>query len=613
MAISEYIRAPASSLGARVRLPVITVELGLYILLGLVALTLRFLALDSAPLSSEEAAQALAAWNWLNANPSQWTGSPLLFAFDGLVFLLGGAHDAAVRLLPAIAGSAVVLFPIMLRRELGHVGALVASAIMALSPSLVLFSRVGSGTMAAVCFAFAAVLFAWRYQSDQTAWYLYLAPVSAALALLASSEVWTVVLALGIYAALQLRRARSTLSQGPEVLGSDRAGIRTARVWLRTVAIGVLVFVGIGSLFMTHREGIGAAIDLLGLWLQGLAPGGSPMDLLRVLVIYEPLVFFLGVTAVIDALLALGTNHKLAPPVLVMTIWALTAFVLYSIGVDNNPVRIVVVIVPLAVLAGKYIGEWAERLSTEYAEESDAAEVILSQELPVFLFGCVLAAFLYLVLVEFTTRGSVLAGDLLAAMIKTPADARLNAIVLTALIAIAFAAVAFLAVTTVGWMRSRNVMVAISLVLLTLWGIRQMALVNFGGQWNPQEWLVSRATSPNVRDLVTDIKDISRWRARDSHTLLLLADDSLGPVVKWYLRDFRNAKFEARPVMIPGVHALLLSPNTPVNQANLMSQRYRIESTSAGSPPSFMQWLFFRQYGRTVESEAVLWIPIPQP
>jgi hypothetical protein len=295
-------------------------------------------------------------------------------------------------------------------------------------------------------------------------------------------------------------------------------------------------------------------------------------------------------------------------------IWVLVAFILYSIGSDKSPERVVALVVPLALLAGWHLGRWFTQLADDLADIPGARAILLTQEGPVVAFACVLAVFIYFVLAEYSTRGTMLAADLLAALFGgARGNVGFNGIVLTALIAVAVAAVAFLAVTTVGWVRARNIGVTVFLILGTAWTFRQMVLVGFTQTLNAEEWLVARATSPNVRDLVGDLEDVSRWRANDSHTIMLLVDDTLGPLVRWNLRNFPNARFQTRPTMSPGIQALLLPVGAPFNPGSLMSQHYRLEVTRSVAPQQdFLRWLIFRDSGSLDFSDAVLWIPQSQ-
>ncbi len=595
--------------------PALTVEMALYAACALAALAIRLFLLDLAPLSTREAMQAVAAWHWVNGRADTFTGSPLLFAGDSLLFLLFGASDFAVRVLPALFGSALVLLPALVRRELGHTGALIASVLLVLSPSLVFFSRSADGVIIAVTCALAALAWGWRYAVDRVPRHLYLAAAAAALALVSAREVWTVVLSVGVFALVLAARARrvapvADVADGPV---HEAQTEQARRVWLVAGALFIGVFLATATMLLTHRDGLGGALSLFGAWIAGLQPGGSFFDPLRVLVVYEPIALFFGVIAIVDLIFAGPSWDRDQAPLLALALLTVVAFLVYSLGGDKSPARIVVLVVPLSLLAGWYIGTWYEETTEQIAAAPQARQMILTQEVPVYLFACALAAFLYIVLAEFATRGSVFAADVLANITHAQQSATFSGVVLTGLIAAAVAIVVFLAVTTVGWGRARIVGTAVVLTLMTAWTIRQTALVNFSGVWNPRDWLVASAASPNVRDMVSDLEDISRWRANDSHTLTMIVDTSLGPMAEWYLRDFRNAQFIAHPTMLPEIQALVLSPNTPTNPGKLMSQRYQLETARvAGEQASPLRWLIFRDVGNVTSTQAVVWVPQPE-
>ncbi len=609
-------RVPISQVEARaaVRFPALTVELALYAVCALAAFAIRLFLLDAAPLSSPEAQQAVASWHWINGRADSSIGSPLLFAGNSLLFLLFGASDFAARILPALFGSALVLLPALVRRELGHLGALIASVLLFLSPSLVLFSRSADGVIIAVTCALAAWAWGWRYAVDRAPRHLYLAAAAAALALVSAPEVWTIVLSAGLSPLILVLRARraapiAEVADGPIHAAQEQ---QARRAWLIAGALFVGIFLATATMLLTHRDGLGAALGLFGEWMAGLPPSGSFLDPLRVLVIYEPIALFFGVIAIVDLAFAAASWDRDQAPILALAFLTVVAFLLYSLGGDKSPARIVVLVAPLSMIAGWYIGEWCEE-TTEQMAAAQARQMILTQEIPIYLFACALAAFLYIVLAEFATSGSIFVAKTLATLTNTPQSATFNGAVMTGLITVAVAIVVFLAVTTVGWARARMVGTAVVLTLMTAWTIRQTALVNFSGVWNPRDWLIASAASPNVRDMVGDLEDVSRWRANDSHAMTMIVDTSLGPMAEWYLRDFRNAQFLAHPTMVPEIQALVLSPNTPVNPGKLMSQQYRLETARAAGPQeNLVRWLIFRDVGNLTPTLAAVWIPQPQ-
>jgi hypothetical protein len=153
------------------------------------------------------------------------------------------------------------------------------------------------------------------------------------------------------------------------------------------------------------------------------------------------------------------------------------------------------------------------------------------------------------------------------------------------------------------------------LILLAAWTIRQMAMLNFpdGGALNPREYLVTRAAASNLRDFIDDVKDVSRWRANDTYTLNVVADESFKPQLAWYLRDFRNAQFATHPIANDETQALILPIDAPTPANGWISQTFQIESArGAEETASLLRWLIFRDIGALENSNVALWIPQPR-
>lgn len=618
MATLEFTRAPADSEGASAAYPALTVEAGLYAALFLMALVVRLLYIGAAPLAADEAAQALASWHFVRGIADPFTGSPLLFTGNAVVFALFGATDTSARLLPALLGSMLVLLPALVRRQLGRLGALIASALLVISPSLVFFSRDLNAVVPAAACALGGIIFFLRYTERRVWPDLYLSVALAALALISAPDIWTIVLALAL-ASLAVRYVFHRGSEASVAGNGDALGLSAIvgeRQMLRRLAVlFVVVLVGVGTTFLLHRDGVGAAFDLFGAWLSGFRPGGSAFDPLRALIVYEPISLFIGAAALVDWFAPTGGAVGRNRLSLVLVFWAVVAFVVYSIGSDKNPSHVVTIAVPLALLAGRYLGAKIRAGLEDLHYTPDGFQTLISQGVPVYAFALALSIFLYLVLAEYATRGSVLAAELLAplfGMAQGTVSAGLNNLAIAAVIILVAGAISILAISTVGQKRAGGLGLAVIVTLLTLWTIRQTALASFSETLDVQELLVQRATSPNVRDLVSDLEDISRWRANDSHTLAVIVDKSLGPVVEWSLRDFVNARLEPRPTVNPGTEALLLPSNAPVNSSGLISQHYQVEATRNTAPVNFLQWLLFRQGAGVDFTDVTLWIPQPK-
>src|SRR5512143_2263064 len=101
---------------------VITAEVALYAAILGIAAVLRLWNLEASPLSTREAAQAVAAFNGASMPTG---GSPLLFGIHQLFFGLFGStvDDSGVRLVAALIGTIMVALPLLFRSALGRYGA----------------------------------------------------------------------------------------------------------------------------------------------------------------------------------------------------------------------------------------------------------------------------------------------------------------------------------------------------------------------------------------------------------------------------------------------------------------------------------------------------------
>lgn len=174
--------APEQALSLRVPL---TWETAAYGALFVVAVGLRFWDLGSRAMHHDESLHAYYSYNLLRG--LGYEHSPLLhgpFQFFGmaLAFLLTGqVGDATARVLPALFGSVLVLLPALFRSHLGGRGALVTSALMAFSPTLLYYSRFAREDIYAAVFTLGLVICVWHYLSKAKVGYLYGAAALLAL------------------------------------------------------------------------------------------------------------------------------------------------------------------------------------------------------------------------------------------------------------------------------------------------------------------------------------------------------------------------------------------------------------------------------------------------
>ncbi len=120
------------------------IEKALYITLLVLAILTRFYALGQRATSHDETTHALFAHNLYAGQGFKhdpMMHGPLLFEATALIYFLFGVSDFTARAYAALMGVALVMTPLLLRKWLGHRGALVASAFLLISPSITYYSR----------------------------------------------------------------------------------------------------------------------------------------------------------------------------------------------------------------------------------------------------------------------------------------------------------------------------------------------------------------------------------------------------------------------------------------------------------------------------------------
>ncbi len=179
-----------------------------------IAATLRFWDLGSRAFHGDEAIHAGFAWQLADGrgyvhNPL--THGPFQFIGTALIFVLFGDSDYTARVLPALFGTALVALPFFLRGYLGRAGAVVTSLLLAVSPTLLYFSRFAREDIYFAFFTLGMFICVWRYLQQPRRLYLYLTAALLALSFATKETAYIVVAMLLVY--LDLLAARELTSQ----------------------------------------------------------------------------------------------------------------------------------------------------------------------------------------------------------------------------------------------------------------------------------------------------------------------------------------------------------------------------------------------------------------
>ncbi len=342
-----------------------------WILLALSAGILRLLVIDRVPLSEAEAGYAFPVWQAVRGvldDSLTGFGAPLFTNLVALVFWLFGPSDAAARLIPALAGIALSLTPVLLLPVLGTRAALAAGALLATSPITVELSRQVEPAMLSSVLAVTAVASAIRLATDRPLWapWLLAASVGLGLACHPGFALGAGTAALAAYATWGqlpqlVRPGDDSPSRDPEASRRDGGsaslqlahspliawGRQTFGAWFGPVALGVgLGILGATGLLM-DLAGIGFLLG--GVWggaMQSLAPAGF---LSRYLAVFLAYALPLTVLAVCGLVLALRRGDRIAA---FLGQWALLLIILSAGFGAMGTAGPALYTAPLAMLAG---------------------------------------------------------------------------------------------------------------------------------------------------------------------------------------------------------------------------------------------------------------------
>ena len=184
-------------------------EVALYATLISFALGLRLWDLGARAIHHDEALHMFYAWELFMGRGYEhvpFMHGPLQFFGSAVIFRIFGDSDYTARLLYAVVGAGMVGAPFFLRSYLGRTGALTAALLLAISPTLLYFSRFARGDIFMVAFTLGLAIVIWRYLKEQKEAYLYAIAPLLVLSFLTIELTFMTTAIFLIYLEFQLAR-----------------------------------------------------------------------------------------------------------------------------------------------------------------------------------------------------------------------------------------------------------------------------------------------------------------------------------------------------------------------------------------------------------------------
>jgi uncharacterized protein (TIGR03663 family) len=571
----------------------VTVETLAYAGLVLFAAILRLVNLNAAPLTPSEAGQALAAFQGV---PLPVGGSPLLYTINQLVFGLSGTSlgDAGARLGAALLGTLLVPLPWLYRKPLGRFGALAASLALAISPTGMFAARLLDGQLIATTFALAALGLGLRYGESRHARDLNWAAITIGLALTSGPGVMTLLIVIGLGSILAYRWIASDAdrAQLTELL-HDTAAWRQAALW------GGATILLAASTMLFNLGGLRGVPEVLSAWLVAWhAPDAiGPLQLFQILLVYEPLIVWVGLAGLIAAL------RHIDAATTVLGAWSIGALLIALAQPGRQVTDLTLMLIPLALLAGLAIQRLCDALLARGAWGCEGA---------VWLAAVPLIGFLALTLGGYATGRNLIGNAQLLGQTMTPLA---SFAVLTGILALVVGGIFALA------LGSRAVLRAGAAALIGV-----LALIAIGNAWSvtqlrpgdPHELLWGpTATSLEVRPLIEAAQAASR-RATGyaQQAAVSVALPQVDPVVAWYLRGFKNAQFTTTPRADAPIVITPLGIEPPSEPGAYLGAKFVTLTTwspAALDDAALLRWWVYRQAGDPTPAQTlVVWVKAVQ-
>ncbi len=178
------------------------VQYALYAALFLVGLGMRLVRLGDQAVHHDESLHGYFAYKISIGDDyahSPLTHGMFLFELIAGIFLLFGDSEFTMRLGMVLFGSALILVPILMRRQLGDLGALLTSVMLTFSPALFYFSRFARNDILMAVFIAILVVALWRYTEEQRMRWLYIAAAALSLAMATKESIYIFVVIFAAY------------------------------------------------------------------------------------------------------------------------------------------------------------------------------------------------------------------------------------------------------------------------------------------------------------------------------------------------------------------------------------------------------------------------------
>ena len=174
----------------------------LFVFIFLLSFLSRMWGLGDRVMHHDESLHAYYAWELAFGNGYQHNPmmhGPLQMELIAVAFKIFGDGDFSSRFLHALLGSFLVLLPYFFRSRLGNLGAIFSACLIAISPSMLYFSRFARNDIIVVFLTLSLVIVIWHYLDSGKRRNLYLISLIISLLFCTKETAYMIIFTLGFY------------------------------------------------------------------------------------------------------------------------------------------------------------------------------------------------------------------------------------------------------------------------------------------------------------------------------------------------------------------------------------------------------------------------------
>ena len=257
------------------------------------AVILRLSYLGTNSLADYEAKWAMDAFNLSQGLSGEVGAHPLYILWTSLLFFVFGDNTFIARLIPALCGSALVLLAYLLRSIIGQKASLIFAFGLAIDPSLVAASRLIASPILSICFISFGLAAFLAQQKKKGVLFFTIALLTGEQFLHGGIGILIVMGVLWLFQRLGwIRFPQVEAAEIPQL--TEQETVKPKRLVIISFYVGIFI-IG-ATLFLRYPQGIGAFARSFSAYIEGWGSysGVFPLQMLFMLVIYEPLIIMLG-------------------------------------------------------------------------------------------------------------------------------------------------------------------------------------------------------------------------------------------------------------------------------------------------------------------------------